>query len=72
MRKLIAATELQYGRGNNAYYKIYVQGQDGRMLPGTRTLRAFQAGRTLNRKIKEMQANIDAGAYDRLADRHRS
>ena len=66
MKKLIAATEHHHGQGNNAYYQIYVQGKDGRPIQGTRTLRAFRVGRTLNRKIKEMQADIDAGAYDSL------
>ena len=67
IKKLIPATEFQYTSNGKKYYKVYVQRSDGSMVKGTRTLNSY-TGNRLEQVIKDMQRDIDNGAWANKID----
>jgi len=62
MKKLQVSTEFSFKSNGKTFYKVYVSRADGTMVPGTRTVAAF-TGRSLQRVCRNMQADIDRGAW---------
>jgi hypothetical protein len=62
MKKLLASTEYQYTSNGKEYHKTVVTRSDGSQIKGSRSLNRW-TGRTLDRKVKDLQADIDRGAY---------
>jgi len=62
MKKLLVSTEYSYKSNGKDFYKVYVSRADGTMVKGSRTLAAF-TGASLKRVQKNMQADIDHGAW---------
>jgi hypothetical protein len=65
MRKLMVSTEFAYKSNGKEFYKVYVSRADGTMVKGTRTVAAF-TGASLKRVQRNMQSDIDHGAWDNV------
>jgi len=63
VKKLLASTEHQYRSNGKDYCKTVVTRSDGTQVKGTRSLNAW-TGRTLDRKVKNLQEDIDRGAWE--------
>lgn len=64
MKNLMATTEHVHGE----YYRVCVTRADGTTVKGSRTLDSFK-GRKLKQVVSDMQADIDAGLWDKAAER---
>jgi hypothetical protein len=64
MKKLYAGTEFQYKSNGKEYCKTVVTKVDGSQVKGSRSLNSF-AGSTLRRKLKNLQEEIDRGAWEK-------
>lgn len=62
MSKPIASKEYQYRSNGSDYYRTMVL-RGGSVVPGSRSLNVY-TGRTLERKLADLQQDIDNGAWE--------